>query len=134
MLTVSELRSISDARFEDAQVLFHAGRYDAASYLCGYSLELALKARICETLNWIEFPYSGKDFEDYRSFRTHNLNVLLSLSGMRERIMNEQEQEWGTVIGWDSELWYARPGRHTEQTASGILDSTEVVLRALWSQ
>ena len=134
VLSIFELRSISSARLEDAQALFDVGRYDAASYLCGYALELALKARICETLNWDEFPESGRDFEDYRSFRTHNLNVLLFLSGVRNSIMADREEEWGIVMGWDSELWYSRPGHHSEQTASGILDSTQAILRALWTQ
>ena len=134
VLTIAELRSISAARLEDAQVLFDAGRYDACSYLCGYSLELALKARICETLNWVEFPESGKDFENYRSFKTHNLNVLLFLSGIRNQILADQKQEWETVMGWNSELWYARSGRCTETAAAGILHSTQKILRALWSQ
>ena len=134
MLTVAELRSISAVRLEDAQALFNAGRYDASSCLCGYAIELALKARICETLNWAEFPESGKDFEDYRSFRTHNLNVLLFLSGIRNRVLADQEPEWESVMGWNSELWYARPGRHNEQTATGILQSTKEILRTLWSQ
>lgn len=62
MLTVAELRSISAARLEDAETLYNAGRYDGVTYICGYAVELALKARICETLNWAEFPESGKDF------------------------------------------------------------------------
>ena len=134
MLTLAELRSISTARLEDAQTLFDAGRYDAASNLCGYSVELALKAKICETLHWDGFPESPKEFEDYRSFRTHNLNVLLFLSGFRNRILDGQEQEWKTVKEWGSEVWYGRPDRHTQQTASGVLNSTQKILRASWSQ
>ena len=134
MLTIAELREISAARLDDAQALFDAGRYDAASYLCGYSLELALKAKICETLNWADFPESGKEFDSYRSFKTHNLEVLLHLSGVEGRIFTELEQEWDTVQRWNSELWYARPGRHMEHSAAGILHSTQEILRALWSQ
>ena len=52
MLTVAELRAVSAARLDDAQSLFNAERYDGVVYLCGYAVELALKARICETLNW----------------------------------------------------------------------------------
>ncbi len=33
-----------------AQVLLRAKRFDGAFYLCGYSVELALKARICRSV------------------------------------------------------------------------------------
>jgi len=32
---------------------------DGATYLCGYAVEVALKFRICLTLNWPEFPSTG---------------------------------------------------------------------------
>ena len=75
MLSVDELRSISGTRLEDAQTLFTAGRYDGVVYLCGYAVELALKARICETLNWDGYPSTNREFWDYQSFRTHDLKV-----------------------------------------------------------
>jgi hypothetical protein len=56
MLTILNLEEISAARLHDAQALYAARRYDGAYYLAGYSLELALKARICKTLNWADFP------------------------------------------------------------------------------
>ena len=30
--------------------------YDAAVYLCGYAVEIALKVHLCRTLDWAEFP------------------------------------------------------------------------------
>jgi hypothetical protein len=89
LLNIADLRALSAARLEDAQALFDAGRYDASACLCGYALELALKARICETLNWQWFPETRREFEGYRSFRTHDLDVLLYLSGVRNRIAVE---------------------------------------------
>lgn len=50
------------ARLKEAQILFKAKRYDAATYLCGYAIELALKARICQTLGYIHFPETNKEF------------------------------------------------------------------------
>ncbi|MCB0065385.1 MAG: HEPN domain-containing protein [Caldilineaceae bacterium] len=69
------------ARLEDAEVLLAANRYDGAMYLCGYAVELALKARICRTLKWAGYPSTRKEFEGYQSLRTHDLKVLLHLSG-----------------------------------------------------
>ena len=49
-LKTAELRKIAKARLKDAEALLAAHRYDGAIYLCGYAVELALKARICQTL------------------------------------------------------------------------------------
>ena len=49
MILVAELDSIARARIEDAKALLTAGRFDGATYLCGYAVELALKSRICRT-------------------------------------------------------------------------------------
>lgn len=52
MIPRLELRRLAYARLADSRALYAAGRYDAALYLCGYAVELALKARICRTLRW----------------------------------------------------------------------------------
>ncbi len=62
MATKTELRILAKARFKEAQILFEAKRYDAATYFCGYAMELALKARICKTLGYIHFPQTNKEF------------------------------------------------------------------------
>ena len=94
MLTITELRAISAARLDDAQALFDAGHYDGVVYLCGYAVELALKARICETLNWSGYPATNREFRDYQSFRTHDLKVLLRLSGQESKIMPDLPDAW----------------------------------------
>lgn len=83
MLAVGDLVGIAQARLEDAQTLARAGRFDGAVYLCGYAVELALKARICNTLSWTHFPETQKEFESLTSCRTHDLTILLRLSGGR---------------------------------------------------
>ena len=62
MATKTELRTLARARLKEAQILFEAKRYDAATYLCGYAIELALKARICQTLGYTHFPKTNKEF------------------------------------------------------------------------
>ncbi len=62
MATKTELRTLARARLKEAQILFEAKRYDAATYLCGYAVELALKARICQTLGYTHFPETNKAF------------------------------------------------------------------------
>ena len=63
MIAAADFRKIAKARLKDAEVLLSAGRFDGAVYLCGYSVEIALKARICRRLKWTGFPSTNKDFE-----------------------------------------------------------------------
>jgi HEPN domain-containing protein len=62
MIKRTELRKLARARLKDAQLLFAVKRYDAATYLSGYAIEMALKARICQTLKWTYFPETNKEF------------------------------------------------------------------------
>jgi len=47
VLTIKQLRDIARERIKDAEALFGAERYEGAMYICGYAVEIALKARIC---------------------------------------------------------------------------------------
>ena len=131
MLKHAELRETARARLKDSQALLSAKRYDGAVYLCGYAVEIALKARVCIVLKWRGFPSSYKEFENYRSFRTHNLDVLLSLSGREDKIKTNYLVEWSAVVGWDPEVRYFPVGSATEQNARLFVESARVVLRAL---
>src|SRR5712692_8238276 len=113
MIPRSDLRNIARARLRDSEVLFDRGRYDGAIYLCGYAVELALKARICRTLNWPGFPSTRAEFASYQSFRTHSLEVLLTLSGWEQKIKSRYPTEWSVVADWDPELRYATVGTAT---------------------
>ena len=121
MLTVAELRSISAARLEDAQAFFNAGYYDGVVYLCGYAVELALKARICETLNWEGYPSTNREFRDYLTFRTHDLKVLLRLSGQESRIFRSIPDNWRAVSNWNPDLRYRTPGSTSQSAAATLL-------------
>ena len=103
MISVAELDNIAHARIEDAKALLTADRFDGATYLCGYAVEVALKARICRTLNWTEFPSTGSEFQAYRSFQTHELDVLLRLSGQEARIKQNHFPLWNAVAIWKVE-------------------------------
>ena len=131
MITRSDLTKIARARLRDAEVLYRSRRYDGAIYLCGYAVEIALKARICKTLSWPGYPSTGGEFQNYQSFRTHNLHVLLRLSGVEERIKTTLMIEWSAVAAWDPETRYKPIGSATRQAAELMLASARVLLRAL---
>jgi hypothetical protein len=94
----------------------------------GYAIELALKARICRHLRWPEFPETGKEFA---SFKTHDVDVLLMLSGRERRIKTAYMAEWSVVASWDPEVRYKPPGRATRADAEGMIRATKVLLKTL---
>lgn len=133
MLLIDELRAIAQARLKDATVLFDGERPDGALYLCGYAVELALKARICAMLNWSGFPQKRSEFEYFTSFRTHKLDVLLKLSGQEGRIKKDYLDEWSSVVKWDPEVRYRTEGSTNQLEVVLMLIAAETLLEVLWT-
>jgi hypothetical protein len=44
---------------------------------------------IAHTFKWHDFPQSGREFDDFRSLRTHDLEILLKFSGIWERVKSK---------------------------------------------
>ena len=132
MIVPGTLKSISRARLRDAKVLLEAKRYDGAVYLCGYSLELALKARICRTLRWAGFPETQSEFKGMVSIKTHDLEILLKFSGIEQRIKSTKYLPfWSVVLDWDPEKRYQRTGQVTRQEANDMISSATKLLAAI---
>ncbi|HHC24316.1 MAG TPA: HEPN domain-containing protein [Desulfobacterales bacterium] len=131
MVPGNELRKIGRARLKDADILYNNRRYDSAVYLCGYAIELFLKARICRTLKWAGYPSTRSEFQSYQSFRTHDLNVLLNLSGLRSKINARYFTEWSDVITWNPEIRYEAVGVVSQSDASIMIESTRTLLGAI---
>jgi hypothetical protein len=130
MLTRSDLRRIARTRLQDAEVLFRGQRYDGAVYMCGYAIELYLKARICTTLHWAGFPETKGEFQDLLSLKTHKLEILLRLSG-RESVRTKLLADWSIVVQWEPESRYSLPGTIKEPEAKSMIESTRKIMRAL---
>ena len=131
MLRRFELKEIAQARVEDGEVLLNSERYDGAIYLCGYAVEIALKGRICEILGWDGYPSTKKEFANYQTFRTHNLDVLLRLSGSEHKIRTEYLAEWSAVAEWDPEIRYKPIGSATKKGAELMIESSRKLLSVL---
>lgn len=131
MIKVGELDNVARARIEDAKALLAAGRFDGATYLCGYAVEVALTARICRTLNWVEFPSTGGEFQAYKSFQTHELDVLLRLSGQEARIKQNQFTLWNVVAIWKVESRYNVAGTVQQADAAAMIQAAEEILAVL---
>lgn len=97
-----DLKTLSDMRFEDAEVLLKAGRFSAAYYLAGYAVECALKAVIAISFRAQVIP--SQRFVS--AVHTHNLAELVSLSGLKAALDAAKtrdpqfEANWAFVSGW----------------------------------
>lgn len=131
MIPEKELRKRAKAKLKDAEVLFKNKRYDGSLYLCGYVLELALKSRTCRTLKWTDFPETNSDFRDFHSFKTHRLPVLLTLSGIEQKVKVTHFVDWNVVELWDPEMRYGPVGVITKAAAQDMITSTKNLLKVI---
>jgi len=131
MLATQDVRRIASARLRDAEVLLAAKRYDGAVYLCGYAVELALKARICKTLKWPGYPETNKEFEPLKSFKVHDLDVLLRLTGRESVVKASYFVEWSAIAAWNPEARYKPIGSANAGDAKLMLESAALLLKNL---
>jgi HEPN domain-containing protein len=131
VIAVADLRRLAKARLQDAEALFQARRFDGAVYVVGYSVEIALKARICKTLRWKDFPSTQKEFEGLGNFRIHRLSMLLRLSGRDEFIKTKYLAEWSEIAAWDPDTRYRPAGSATKSEAERMLLSARILLKVL---
>lgn len=122
-----EIEKIVQARLDDAQVLYDASRFDGSVYLCGYAIELGLKARICRTLQWDEYPATSK----YQTFKTHDLDILLHLTGLEDKIKLNHFAKWSIVTQWNPEARYNPIGNVKDSDAKEMLDASKELLEQL---
>ncbi|MEO6282511.1 MAG: HEPN domain-containing protein [Dyadobacter sp.] len=131
MIPVDDLKCIALERLADAEILLQAKRFDCAVYLSGYCMEIYLKYKICLTLNWEGFPSTGKDFEKLKSIRTHDLTVLLSLSGSESFILKEHLLSWSPLLEWNPEVRYRLVGAVKEEEAIEMIQSVKFMIEIL---
>jgi hypothetical protein len=131
VLPIRDLRSIARARLRDAEVLSRPRCFDGSVYVCGYAIEIGLKARICRTLNWSDFPSTGGEFQAYRTFQTHELDVLLRLSGQEARIRQNHFASWNGVAIWRVESRYNVVGTAQQSAATAMIQAAEQLLVVL---
>ena len=114
-----ELKDLAKVRLKEAEVLFNAGYYDGAAYLCGYVVEMALKARICRLLGGT-YPDTGKYKQAYA---VHDFDQLLYLSGLRPKMVAGTPlfANWSIATPWTPERRYQPVGTHSQQDALNIL-------------
>lgn len=130
MISNQKLYDLAKSRYDESKILLTNHRPDGAVYLCGYALELILKQRIVKTLDWDGYPETKKEFEYYKSFKVHDLDVLLRLCGLEKKIQADNTifALWQIAKGWNSEIRYREIGKVPESEASGIIEATRKII------
>ncbi len=123
-MTGTDFNHVAKERFEDAKALRAAGRFAGAIYLCGYAIECALKASICQHQQWAEYKLDP----DYRLMKTHSFEFLISFSGKEAEIRKNLITEWTVLKEWGPDWRYrTEPTTNTDE----IFWATETILKVL---
>lgn len=132
MKTAAEIQGLATKRLEEAKLLLTNGYCEGAFYLAGYSMELMLKARICKHLE-IEDFYMKQPESLRKAYFVHNLEQLLTLSGLRRKYEDEIDplkgnnsalnKSWNKICSWSEG---ARYDCHVQQKdALALIDAIE---------
>jgi HEPN domain-containing protein len=122
LATRDELRELARLRLREAEALFDAELYDGCVYLCGYVVELALKARICTLLGVEDFP----DKRIPQAFKTHEFEHLRLLAGLENYISPKNEElfkNWSAATDWKPEWRYRKAGTISREQAREVLQA-----------
>jgi HEPN domain-containing protein len=117
--TRQELQDLAELRLREAEALFDAALYDGSVYLCGYVVELALKARVCATLGIEKYP-------ERRHFLTHDFDELRLLAGLEREITAASPaflKNWSIATDWRPEWRYQPAGTNDRAKAEEVLES-----------
>lgn len=124
MPTREELKELARLRLREAEALFAADLFEGSVYLCGYVVELALKARICATLNIVDYP------DKRQHFKTHDFDELKLLAAMDQEITAANPvllQNWSVATEWRPEWRYQPVGTYDRQAAEKALEAIKAV-------
>lgn len=132
MISTADLRSTAREYLRAAKLLRTRRSYDVATYLCGYAMEIALKARICRTLGWTTgFPETNTEFKLKSNLKTHDLEALLEFTGLQDKVKLRFFSDWAIVNKWKPEQRYSPPGTKTLVEAGDMIQATQNLLRIL---
>src|SRR5437764_14458781 len=92
----ADLQRLTRIRLQEAKVLFDNRRYEGAYYLLGYAVECAFKACIAKQTKRYDFP----DRKFVNDIYTHDLNKLLSVSGLEQEHRRESQRNPSFELNW----------------------------------
>lgn len=132
MIAITDLHGMAHEYLRAAKLLRTRRSCDVAVYLCGYAVEITLKARICRALNWSTgFPESTAEFKSKSRLKTHDLEGLLEFTSIQSRIKLRYFADWAIVNKWNPEQRYNRPGTKTLAEDGEMIQATQNLLKVL---
>lgn len=140
MRTQSEIESLADLKFNEAQCLFQNNYFDGAYYLAGYVIELLLKARVCKALNISDFfLFSRGKPEAYKPYKSHDYDQLLIFSGLFADFSSKSlsdpvfKAHWSIVNTWSEGSRYltGKTDRETQTFLTSVLEISTWIKRHL---
>jgi hypothetical protein len=108
MLAKNDLKTLSQARIDDAIVLYQAGKFSSAYYLAGYAIELAIKACISDLFHSGVIPDKGLVNATY----VHDIEKLINTAGLKPILQEQLKQDsqfaayWGIACKWNEQSRY----------------------------
>ncbi len=116
-LTGNDLKMLAQAKLEDGNLLFQAGRFSNAYYISGYALELGLKACVAKHIVSGAIPDKQMIIDTY----THSLDKLVGVAGLRIDLNELRKTEpefgdyWAIVSQWSPDSRYQSIDRSVSQ-------------------
>jgi HEPN domain-containing protein len=127
--TQAEFQQLARMRLAEAKVLLAAGSWAGAYYLCGYTIEFALKSIIIKHLLGLQrYPDSNFKAGD---FYTHDLQSLLHQADMQAVLLADPTIRpiWDDVSQWNEQSRYEVS--ITRSQVESLLKAVEEVLKCL---
>jgi hypothetical protein len=129
-LNRADLQQLAETRLREAKVLLDAGEWSGSYYLCGYSVECALKAVVAGQVNQGDFP--DKKLAD--AVYTHDLVKLRGLAGLgddvpRGQLNPSQNVNWLVAKDWrESSRYETRSQTEARSLYEAVSDPMDGVL------
>ncbi len=137
MKNPKEIKDLASQRLKEAKILYENQMFDGAFYLAGYSVELLLKAKICERLG-IPNLFDETDVntnsikgigEIRKTLKTHNLFTLLIFSGLkikfdRDKATNIDLAKSNSLLfnAWDENARYKPCGHMQDKDVEKLIN------------
>lgn len=115
---LAEFKENYKSKIEEAKILLEKGFYLSSIYLGGYAIEILLKVIIMEKLGLSELP---------DCFKTHDLELLLFISGVKDKLdANKKQKENFSFVNaqvqWSEQIRYKDPKFYSQEKAELFLD------------
>ena len=126
----ADLQLLAETRLREAKVLLDAGEWSGSYYLCGYSVECALKAAVAGQVNQGDFP--DKKLAD--AVFTHDLVKLRGLAALGDDVPQgqlgpSQNVNWLVAKDWrETSRYETRPETEARSLYEAVSDPTDGVL------